>query len=264
MKLGRRNFIKRGALFVPATFGIFVPRLIRAVNINAVNANVGTLANSPGAGGGASAFTYQKETTGSGTSGVTSITFGSSIVAGRLLLVWVGWEDGFSGLSLPNTVTENGSTALTALTKRDQQSGFHDGQWFYKLSANGGGTVIDLTWTLGAECTFCRVIGLEFSYGGTASFVAEGNNGANSGTSGTSGSVTNSGTHRLNICGYTGYNSDSVSGQLIGGSSVTNRPTAQLNTTWTWHNAVNLSTQNSSATVSNAGWIMNLASFAAN
>jgi hypothetical protein len=213
-------------------------------------------------GGAASAFTFINEDTGTNDAGsVTSVTMSSSVTAGNLVVVWVKWE----GTGNPTAVTENGG-ALTALTKRDQASNDLHSQCFYRLSATGGGTSISLTWT--GSPTFCKVIAEEFDYGGTATQVAEGPNGADSNPgSGTvnSGTVTNSGTFRLNIALWGAYNSTGITNRLIGGSAATDAPVAQFGNTWTWYNTVNLSTQSAACDwpIDNK-WTFNLVSFAAN
>lgn len=258
--IARRKFIKTGLIFVPS----YAVMAAGPIPQNPARGYVVA-----GGGGGASAFTFVQAASNRSDTNFASASFTNNITAGSLILGFFKNE----GSGSVNAVTEHGSGGFTKLTKRDQASSDCHGQWAYKLVSAGGQKVVDVTWN--ATATFSKVVLLEFTYGGTATFVQEGVNGNDGSTALTTGTVTNSGSFRLNVAGYAGYSNVILSTLQIGGSAATAEETTQgadtqpatarENEIWTWFNTVNLSAASGSATLATSQtWVGCLASFAAN
>lgn len=251
----RRKAIKDFAYI--ATVGLFLPRAW-AQDVLPVRRRIPVAA----AGGAINAFA-KVQTSVAITEAVTlttsTLTFGSNITAESLLLVWCKWED--TSTTISSVVETTGGGAFTARTMRDQETGTLHGQLWYRLSATGGGTNITINRSISS---FASSIAMEFSSGGTKSYVAEGLNGADSGTSMTSGAVSNSGTQRLNLAGYGGYSGDAITARQINSVTGTDEPAAQVSDTWVWWTTGNLSSNTATGTrAASEGWILNLSSFAA-
>jgi len=125
--MNRRNFIKRGALFVPT---IFVPKLIRATpaNLNAAFFR-GKVPASGGGGGGGGAWTLIGTATIIGDGTTTAQTSSAIDTTGaNLIVAWIAGAD-FA------TLTDNKGNSFTDLT---DPSGSPRGGFKYRISPTVG------------------------------------------------------------------------------------------------------------------------------
>jgi hypothetical protein len=154
--LDRRQFIKRGALFLPA---IFIPRLIRAQTILTANglATFGTTA--PAAGGGGGGSTSYANTGGTGNR-TTIITVSGTALSGTASLLVDGSTTGtgvfITGVALNGTQTIifdflSGHSAVIDEAKFYQSTTAAQGTWKWQGSNDGS------SWT---------DIGSSFAFGG--------------------------------------------------------------------------------------------------
>lgn len=158
---------------------------------------------SPGAAaGGAGPATFvQGDVTGAAATDTTvTITTGSSVGAGNLIVVYVAHEGTTTSISV-----SDGGVGLTGLTK--ETIGFDDleSQFFYLLSSTAG--VKTYTATFGATKTTRRIGFMEFSSaGGTWSFDVQNTKEApTAGTAITTNTITTTGTNEVAIAGAASY-----------------------------------------------------------
>lgn len=215
------------------------------------------------AGGGASAFVFSQTASGSDAGALASVNFGTAIPAGCLIYCYIKFE----GTGSVSGITENGGGTFTLGTEpAPQEGGDLNCVAGWLLSATGGGTQIDIAYS--GTCTFTRVICSRFTYGGTASKTADGqnsgiNNGVGQGVVSTL--VTNSGTFRLNIAGIGNYTGNAFDNPLIGGVTATFTPASQESDSWMFYNTEDLLVETASANyATSAPWVMSMNSFAAN
>lgn len=210
-------------------------------------------------GGGASAFVFSLTASGTSAGALANFSFGSAIPAGCLIFFYMKWE----GTGNPTGVTENGGGAFTMGTEPTPQEGGDlscISAWL--LAATGGGTQINIAYT--GTCTFTRAIAMRFTYGGTATHVAAGQN-SGVGTAVASTAMTNSGSFRLNCAGIGNYTGNAFDTLTIGGVAGDAEPDAQVSDTWAFYNTENLSAETANANYpTNAAWVMSANCFAAN
>lgn len=212
------------------------------------------------AGGGASAFTFIQDTSATNNGGsISSLTFSSPLTANSLIWVFEKWE----GSGNPTGITESGGGTFTVGTEpTPQEGGDLNCNSFWLLAANGGGTVLNVSNT--GTLSFSRSVAVEFSYGGTCTHVVSGHASASSGNP-ASQSVTNSGTHRLNLVGVGNYTGNAFDSPTIGGVSATTKPGTQLSDSWTFYNNEELSSETGNINYGTfASWVLSMNCFAAN
>jgi len=191
--LNRRNFIKRGALFVP---GFFIPRLIRAQSVLTANGLAGFIppATAPGGGGGGGTYSLIDHNTASASATGTATTPALNTTGASLLIVGISW---FSGTP---TVSDSKGNSWTGLTSfKDSVSNILFSRFYHCISPSsvGGGHTFSVTSTSVGYCVI-NVAAFALS-SGTPAFDTQNGTSPNetSVSSMTGGSVTPAGSNEL-------------------------------------------------------------------
>ena len=180
----------------------------------------------------------------------------TGITAGNLLVVWLTWgtADGAPTLS-------DGTSSFTAGTKVSISGGY--GQFFYRLSANGGNKTITATFSPNVDYPEITVSEIAASSGIWA-FDAQ-NTGTGTSASPASGVINTSGTEEVVFGGCNPANyPDTTSSELINGVAAI-EPTyspAFLSSVWYRLLSATFSNGNASATLPGSqDWVCNIIAF---
>lgn len=220
--MNRRNFIKSASgLFVPATFGIFVPKLSAQFSRTPAFKAAAVPKVAGGGGDGSFAFSYV-----TGTAIGTSPSVTHSPTVGNLVVFYAKWE----GTGDMTDVSSNASTpdVFTLLTQSNHNNGDIHSRIGWKVIANAGANILTGTWT--GTPTFRRIRVVEFSKAGGTVAVDAGIYPTTPSTTGTSfttsgpGTLTTTTNNSLVICTYAEYASGLPTSPQIGGVSATMFP----------------------------------------
>lgn len=149
--MNRRRFIKAGALFVPATFGILIPGKANILP----HRRSAWRKHSPPAGG-AGPFTFVASATGYiATAGSTTVSTSTAlnVAAGDLLCAFPNWQDAETGNTI--VVDENDGTDVFTSGAVVVNSNDAGGAFSYLLNAPA-----DASFTVRATTQACRRFGI--------------------------------------------------------------------------------------------------------
>lgn len=189
----RREFIKRGALFVPT---IFIPRLIRAQSTLTAEGLAAYIApaSGGGGGGGGGSFTLINHQIAFNQISGTATNAGFDTTGAALITIYLGY------VNAPSLVDNKGNT-LTPLTIRND-SGQRFGRMYYCI--NPGSVGAGHTWSAQGTNSYPMFWVAAWSYSAsTPLFDNENGNNAATGTSISTGAGSSTGGTPLVIAGTT-------------------------------------------------------------
>ena len=165
------------------------------------------------------------------TSGTTLDTAATmSVTSGSCIVGWVKWE-GTNGAT-PSIAKNDATNSFTMVATTDHSNGDLHSAWGYLLTHGMSGATT-FRFTLSAARTFRRIILMEFSYSGTASFDNATTNILVGSVSVTSGNMTVSSNAQVVCGGYGEYSLDTTSGEQINGVAADGKvTTGGITTMW--------------------------------